>query len=183
MSVCQFIPHCIWRGLSSHWRKSTARTAVPTQMNKIPKLSLSPTVNIIRVTSNTTFSIKTNPLTIFVPSSFYLISWCCCSKQKSCRELHSSHQAKISPCTTAVYDAFNTDSSYVSFLRNMLTEMIAQFFTRNIVNLDNLFTYADNMFSDLHVRNELNMFSCSKSNTHTELRLKTKILNTPRPRF
>ena len=31
----------------------------------------------------TTVSIKTNPLAIFFPSSFYLISWCCCSKQKS----------------------------------------------------------------------------------------------------
>ena len=40
-------------------------TTVPTQIK--------PTVNIIRVTSNTTVSIKTNPLTIFVPSAFYLI--------------------------------------------------------------------------------------------------------------
>ena len=49
-------------------------TAEPIQINTIPKLFLSTTVNITGVTRNTTVSIKTNSLTIFVPSAFYLIS-------------------------------------------------------------------------------------------------------------
>jgi hypothetical protein len=49
-------------------------TAVPIQINRICKLFLSPTVNTIEVTHNTTVGIKTNSLTIFVPAAFYLIS-------------------------------------------------------------------------------------------------------------
>ena len=92
-------------------------TAAPIQINRIRKLFLLSTVNTTGVTHNTTVSITTNSLTIFVPSVFYLISWCCCSKEKSSRELHSSHQAKTYCCTTAVYDVFNTASNYVTLLK------------------------------------------------------------------
>jgi Na+-transporting NADH:ubiquinone oxidoreductase subunit NqrD len=49
-------------------------TAVPIQVHRIRKLFLSPTVNTTRVIHNTTVCIKTNALTIFIPSAFYLIS-------------------------------------------------------------------------------------------------------------
>jgi Na+-transporting NADH:ubiquinone oxidoreductase subunit NqrD len=49
-------------------------TAVPIPINRIRKLFLSPTVNTIEMIHNTNVSIKTNSLTIFVPSAFYLIS-------------------------------------------------------------------------------------------------------------
>jgi hypothetical protein len=49
-------------------------TAVPIQVHRICKLFLSLTVNTTELTSNTTVSIKTNSLTIFIPSAFYLIS-------------------------------------------------------------------------------------------------------------
>jgi len=49
-------------------------TAVQIQINTICKIFLSLRVNTIEVTHNITVSIKTNSLTIFVPSAFYLIS-------------------------------------------------------------------------------------------------------------
>jgi hypothetical protein len=49
-------------------------TAIPIQKHRICKPFLSPTVNTTGVTRNTTVSIKTNALTIFIPSAFYLIS-------------------------------------------------------------------------------------------------------------
>jgi hypothetical protein len=54
--------------------KVDACTAVLIQINTIPTFFLSSTVNTIEMTRNTTVSIKTNSLTIFVPSAFYLIS-------------------------------------------------------------------------------------------------------------
>jgi hypothetical protein len=71
------------------------------------------------MTHNTTVSIKTNSLTIFVPSAFCLIRWCCCSKQKSSGELQISHHAKTSRCTTAVCDVTNTASNYVAILKDI----------------------------------------------------------------
>ena len=50
-----------------------ASTAVTIQINRICKLFLSQTVNTTGVTRNTTVSMKSNSLTIFVPSAFYLI--------------------------------------------------------------------------------------------------------------
>jgi hypothetical protein len=50
-----------------------ACTAVPIQINRILKLFLSLTINTFELTHNTTVSIKTNSLTIFVPAAFYLI--------------------------------------------------------------------------------------------------------------
>jgi hypothetical protein len=49
-------------------------TTVPIYISRICKLFLSPTVNTTGMRHNTTVSIKTNSLTIFVPSAFYLIS-------------------------------------------------------------------------------------------------------------
>jgi hypothetical protein len=48
--------------------------SVPTELNTIGRILLSPTVNIIATTRYTTVCIKTNSLTIFVPGAFYLIS-------------------------------------------------------------------------------------------------------------
>jgi hypothetical protein len=48
--------------------------AVLIPINRICKPLFSTTVNKIEMTHNTTVSIKTNILTIFVPSAFYLIS-------------------------------------------------------------------------------------------------------------
>jgi len=70
--------------------------SVPIQLNRIGRIPLSPTVNRIGTTRNTTVNMKTNSLTIFVPAAFYLVRWWCCSKQKSSGELESSHHAKIS---------------------------------------------------------------------------------------
>jgi len=82
--------------------KVYACTAVPIQINRICKRFLPPTVNTTGVTRKTTMSIKTKSLTIFVPGAFYLISWCCCSKQKSSGKLQTSHHAKTSPYTTTM---------------------------------------------------------------------------------
>jgi hypothetical protein len=49
-------------------------TAVPKQINRICKLFLSTTLNTTGVKHNTTVSVKTDSLTIFVPSTLYLIS-------------------------------------------------------------------------------------------------------------
>jgi hypothetical protein len=47
--------------------------SVPIELNRTGRILLSPTVNRNATTSNTTVSIKTYSLTIFVPSTFYLI--------------------------------------------------------------------------------------------------------------
>jgi hypothetical protein len=89
------------------------------------------------MTRNTTVGLKINSFTIFVPAAFYLISWCCCSKQKSRGEFQTSHDAKTSLFTTAM--AINTESRYLSFLTNVRTEMSALFFiARNLIKLDNV---------------------------------------------
>jgi hypothetical protein len=49
-------------------------TAVPIQINRRRKLFISPTVNTIEMTRNTTVGLKINSFTIFVPAAFYLIS-------------------------------------------------------------------------------------------------------------
>jgi hypothetical protein len=54
--------------------KVYARTAVPIQKNRIRKIFLSATANTAGVTQNTTACTKSNALTIFIPSAFYLIS-------------------------------------------------------------------------------------------------------------
>jgi len=54
--------------------KLYACTAVSIQINRICKRFLSPTVNSTGMIRNTTVSIKTNSLTIFVPGAFSLIS-------------------------------------------------------------------------------------------------------------
>jgi hypothetical protein len=51
-----------------------ACTSIPTQINRICKLVHPPTVNTTAVSCNTTVSVKTNALTVFVPGAFYLIS-------------------------------------------------------------------------------------------------------------
>ena len=109
----------MWRGWRARWRKIYPCTGAPIQINRLCKLFHSSTVNTIGVTHNATVSLTTNSLTIFVPSAFYLISWCCCSKEKSSGELHSSHQTKTYCSTTAVYDVFNSVSNYVTVPKNI----------------------------------------------------------------
>ena len=106
--------------------KVYARTAVPTQIQRIRKVFLSPPVNTIGMTRNITYSINTNLLTIFIPSAFYLISCWSGSKQKSSRELQSSHQPNISRSTTAVYDALTFTATYRFLIKSICTGIIWQ---------------------------------------------------------
>jgi hypothetical protein len=82
-------------------------TEVAIQGNIMCKLLISPTVNRTGVIRNTT-EYKRNSLTIFFPSTFYLIRRCCYSKQKSIRKLQGRHRAKTSLCTAAVCDPTDT---------------------------------------------------------------------------
>ena len=109
-------------GWSAHWRKVHARTAAPTQIQRIRKLFLSPPVNTTRMTRNAPYSIKTNLLTIFIPSAFYLISCWSGSKQKSSGKLQSSHQPNISRSTTAVYEALTLTATYSFLPKSICTD-------------------------------------------------------------
>jgi hypothetical protein len=121
-------------------KKSTVKerfapfTAVPIQVNRMCKLSVWTTLNRTGVTRNTTIIIKTNSLTIFVPSSFYLISWCCYSKQKSSRKLQVRHHAKTSLYYTAVCSPIVTDC-HVSLIRYLYTDMPAVCLNSNFMAL------------------------------------------------
>ena len=106
--------------------KVYARTAIPTQIKRIRKLFFSPPVNTTGMTRNATYSIKTNSLTIFIPSTFYLISCWSGSKQKSSGKLQSSHQPNISRSTTAVYDALTLTATNRFLKKSTCTDSIWQ---------------------------------------------------------
>jgi hypothetical protein len=110
---CKFITHWMWREWSAHWKKSLLMYSGTNTEKQYTNIFVQPTVNTTVVTHNTTVSINTNALTIFVPCAFYLISWCCCSKQKSTWELETSRHAKTYHCTSTDYDVTNTAFKYV----------------------------------------------------------------------
>jgi hypothetical protein len=144
-------------------------TAVPILVHRICKLFLSPTVNTTGVTHNTTVCIKTNALTIFIPSAFYLISWRWCSKQKSSRELHISHHANTSLCAAAMTQLTLSLVTY-SYLQSYVPLRTRNFgfklFVRNHINRDNL-----SYFRLFHLCNRIIIFCFSIFLSHIAARI------------